>query len=191
MFYVRKSTRMVCVLVSILLAIGMMQLRTYASDLPKENTRHWAAGFMDTLIYHNVTDASLPHFDTPITRNVFWEWINGVFKHQAQPLSYDAVLTRLDGVIMAAGAFHMPDASLEMLSRFLDYYLVPYTYRPTMAGMVDAGIIQGHGSGRGAGLLAPFDSMTHGQAAALIVLTMGEVFYEPGVLVILLSVEMR
>jgi len=158
-----------------------MQFRVYARDLPAGDSQHWASGFMDILIYHNVPDTDLPHLDTPITNNVFQEWLNGIFRHQAGPILTEVPLTRLDGAIMAARAFHMPDASVDVLSQFLDYYLVPAIYRPAMAGMVAAGIIRGHGSGQGAGLLAPLSGMTYGQAAALIVLTMGEVFYKSGV----------
>jgi len=117
--------------------------------------------------------------DGYISMATFHLWLDGLFQFNNTNTT-NTPLTRLEASLTAAQAFFMYDRCVSILSRFQDYYLIPEANRPAMAALVEAGIIRGHGSSSDTRLLDTDGNLTYGQAAALLALSAGPIFFEPG-----------
>ena len=176
MYCLQRFKRFVCV--ALVMALLFAAFPVYVSAAQDTDTSHWAQRFVDTLYNLDIAHSIQP--DAPASVDMLNGWVAGVFRHRHYQLPGDVTLTRLDGILLVARAFYMSEVNPAILQRFPDYHLVSEADRPAVAAMVAARIVRGHGSGPKAGLLDPDSVLTQGQAAALLLLTAGPIFSEPG-----------
>ena len=186
MHHSRKYTRFLCVIVAIALVAGTAHTPVYASGYFEDESpvaAHWAHSYFFELFRHNaISESDLSAPNDPIEAHRLARWLDGVFVYTNYKYNIAInYISRLGAALWVARAFHMPAGDPGILSRFPDYYLVPEADRPTVAGLVAVGIIQGHGAGYDAGLLDPLGIFTNAQASALLVLTSGDIFSASGI----------
>ena len=182
MYHSRKFKGLVCMVMVFALLGGAAP--QHVSAIQQDTARaHWAQEHINSLYAYHVLSAADAQTgpNTPVKPDDFDRWLYGIFRQASETQDItDISLTRLDAAMLVARAFYLSDGDPITLLRFPDYYLVPEDKRPSMAALVEAGIIRGHGAGQNVGYLDPLGTVTHAQAASLLAVTAGRIFFEPG-----------
>jgi len=182
----RIKKPVICVLYILMFAliVGVIHTPVFASlttPTLEASRRHWAQDYTDILYAANVMDETDIQVSTnnPVSNQDMIRWVGNVLG-RINISENDEPITRLDAFVMMAQLFFMELYDYDILLQFPDYHLIPLEYRPYIAALVSEEIVRGHGSGRMAGYLDPLGILTHGQAAALIAMTTGVIYFESG-----------